>query len=112
METWMKVGIALTTVFNGLFFYSQWLDAKWTDKGIKAGVGVEGNEFIVKLFSNKPTFKQLEIYNLGRWAIFTTAFAVLAHFNSALGFAGLTAWGIGLAVGHYNGYKAWYNRLK
>jgi len=38
-------------------------DATITVQGIQKGVAVEGNDIIVKLFSNKPKSWQLDIYN-------------------------------------------------
>lgn len=106
MVAWEWVAVILSVASNIAFFVAQEADAKETTKGIDQG-GFEGNDWIVHFFTSKPTLNDLNIYNLARWGVWTVAFIVLDFFNLPLGLAGHTALGIGLAVGHYNGYKEW-----
>ena len=87
-------------------------DVSMTDKGIRAGVSVEGNKLIVKLFGPKPTLLQ-DYVGAALLDSFMLAPAVIGLVFHNVVFFGL---GMGAMLGysarHVRGGLAWKKLLK
>jgi hypothetical protein len=88
-------------------------DANVTEKGIKAGIGVEANstiDFIAR--TNKPSLFYLYLYNLGRIAL-ASGLAVFFKYHfpgTNLCYAaqgGIFGVLVAFALGHVEGYRQW-----
>lgn len=106
----------ITAVFAAADLLTGWMDARITDKGIKAGIGVEGNELIGKVFgTNKPSLKQLVGYNVGKMALWMGIAAIFAyHFPATsatspvyLGRVMMPVFAAVDAAKHYQGFRQW-----
>ena len=64
----------------GLDAVMGWMDARITNKGIKAGIGVEANEVITTIFrTDKPSLTQLCVYNALQMGVFLGVGLFLHH---------------------------------
>ena len=93
-----------------------WMDARITNKGIKAGIGVEGNGLLVKLAgTDKPSLTKLVVYNVGKLAVWMSIGLVFAyHFPSTtatspvyLGKVFCPLFAAIDAAKHYQGFRQW-----
>lgn len=96
-------------VFAGALAFEQYgavYDAKWSERGIRSGIAVEGNTFL--LGTDKPTFWQLERRDLTFYVPILSVAPVVAKlthhrpwfFGSLSGFAAL-------GVSHIQGGSQW-----
>lgn len=89
-----------------------WMDARITDKGIKAGIGVEANEIITTIArTNKPSLKTLVIYNLVQMGVFLGLGFAAIHFGTEnipyVGYGMMPAVIAVDAAKHYQGFRQW-----
>lgn len=88
------------------------LDVIWTERGLVAGVAIEGDKLIARLFSTKPSTHQLALFNL----IETLLVAAPATLGVCINEPILAIGGLGIilanAARHYfMGYLAWRKLL-
>lgn len=89
-----------------------WMDSRITNKGITAGIGVEANSVIDFIFhTNKPSLKQLVVFNVAQTALFTALGLIAIHFGGGnvpyVGYGALPAVLAVDAAKHYQGFRQW-----
>lgn len=100
-------------VLVALDLITGWMDARITNKGIKAGIGVEANEVITTLArTNKPSLTTLVLYNVAQMGVFLALGLFLKlHFPgqnlSYVATGGLPAFLAVDAAKHYQGFRQW-----
>ena len=97
---------------SGLDIVMGWMDARITNKGIKAGIGVEANEIITTLYrTNKPSLTQLVIFNTLQMGVFLGLGIAAVHFGTEnvpyIGYGALPAVLAVDAAKHYQGFREW-----
>jgi hypothetical protein len=106
----------ITAAFAGADLLTGWMDARITNKGIKAGIAVEGNGLLVKLAgTNKPSLIKLVVYNVAKLSLWVGVGLVFAyHFPSTtttspvyLGRVLMPVFAAIDATKHYQGFRQW-----
>jgi hypothetical protein len=97
---------ALADIATGFY------DAHWTDVGIKKGVAVEENTIIKAIFSDKPYFAELCLFNVAQTALFVIL-TLLAQRGSIYALIGGGIGALFASAGlHIRGAKNWQWLLK
>ena len=106
----------ITAAFVAADLLTGWMDARITNKGIKAGIGIEGNEILTTIAGTKtPSLKALVIYNLAQLAIGVGVSLIFAyHFPATsatspvyLGRVIAPVFAAVDAAKHYQGFRQW-----
>ena len=106
----------ITAAFTVADLLTGWMDARITNKGIKAGIGIEGNELITTIFrTQKPSLVQLAGYNVAKLALWMGVGLIFAyHFPATSAtspvYLGRVLCPIFAAVDaakHYQGFRQW-----
>jgi hypothetical protein len=84
------------------------VDALFTERGIEAGVGVEGNPIIVGIFGNKPKLWQLLLFNFSY--IFGLG-AIVARWPSVTSEAFMATLSVPAALLHVREAYLWHRLL-